>query len=182
MKNQILLFFLVCVSYCASAQKYIPADEGSRVHFVIKNFGINTGGDFKGLNGEINFDPQKLQQCFFNVTVKSNTVDTDNRSRDKNLKEAEYFDSGKFPEIRLVSTKIDKTNKTDDGYFYFTGNLIIKGISKPVSFPFKAEKRGDNYFFSGDFQINRLDFNVGSGSSILSSKVNITLSVLAKKN
>ena len=36
-------------------QKYTPTDAGSKVHFVIKNFGIRTGGDFTGLKGSIVF-------------------------------------------------------------------------------------------------------------------------------
>jgi polyisoprenoid-binding protein YceI len=47
------LFFSVLVF----GQNYTPVDEGSKVHFVIDNFGIATGGDFKGLTGTIKFDP-----------------------------------------------------------------------------------------------------------------------------
>lgn len=172
-----LIFFVV---QSTVAQHYQPVDEGSKVHFVIKNFGINTGGDFTGLNGDILFDPQKMQQNSFNVSVLAATIDTDNKSRDKNLKE-EYFDAENYPQIRIVSTKIDRTNKSDEGYFYYTGKLIIRDVTKTISFPFKAEKQGDNYLFTGEFQINRLDYHVGSSSTVLSNKVNISLKVLAKK-
>lgn len=173
-----LIFFLSF--YICQAQKLKPVDDGSRVHFVIKNFGISTGGDFKGLDGVIVFDPVKLKQSFFNVTVISNTVDTDNERRDSNLEDPEYFDAAGHPEIRIVSTKIDRTNKTSEGYYYFTGNLIIKGISQSIKFPFLAEKTDSGYRFTGDFSINRLNFKVGESSAVLGDNVDISLKVNAR--
>ena len=41
-------------------QNYTPTDAGSKVRFVIKNFGINTGGTFEGVKGTITFDPAQL--------------------------------------------------------------------------------------------------------------------------
>lgn len=180
MQKVISLIIFVLYAYLCQAQHLKPINEGSQVHFVIKNFGISTGGDFTGLEGVIVFDPASLKQSFFNVTVKTNSVDTDNERRDSNLRDPEYFDAGNHPELRLVSTKIDPTNKTSAGYYYFTGNLIIKGISKPIKFPFLAEKTDDGYLFTGDFSINRLDFKVGEKSTVLGDNVEVSLKVNAR--
>ena len=180
--KKLLPFFLFLITSSIYAQKYIPADEGSKIHFIIKNFGINTGGQLSGLKGEILFSPADLNACRFNVSVDASTIDTDNESRDNHLKGSEYFDAEKFPLITIISQKIDKTNKTDSGFYYFTGNLSLHGITKSISFPFHVEKVNDNYLFTGEFQINRLDFGVGSNSAVLSNTVNVSLSVLAKKS
>src|ERR1700709_1063759 len=108
--------FLPCIFLISSsiyAQRYIPGDEGSKVHFTIKNFGIKTGGALSGLKGEIFFFTSDLTPRRFNVTDDASTVDTDNESRDSHLKGSEYFDAEKFPVIAITSTKIDKTNKTE---------------------------------------------------------------------
>ena len=180
LKNLFAALFFISIN--AAAQTYIPQDTGSKVHFVIKNFGINTGGDFSDLKGRIVFLPDSLSASKFNVTVAASTVDTDNEMRDKNLKESEYFDAPQFPTIQLVSTKISKTNKTSDGFYFFTGNLTIKGIIKTVSFPFQAKKINDGYLFTGDFEIDRLDFGIGEKNIVLSNKVAVSLSVTAKRN
>ena len=104
MKNIVpvlLLFFTSSVF----AQRYVPADDGSKVHFNIKNFGIKTGGQLTGLKGEILFFTTDLSACQFNVSVDASTVDTDNGSRDRHLKDSEYFDVEKYPEINITSTK-----------------------------------------------------------------------------
>ena len=178
---KIFLPFLLFISSSVFAQRYIPADQGSKVHFKIRNFGISTGGDLSGLKGEIIFFTTDLASCRFNVTVDASTVDTDNGSRDGHLKGEEYFDVEKFPVITIVSTKIEKTNKTDAGYYYFTGTLTLHGITKAIAFPFKVEKENDTYLFTGEFDIDRLDYGVGDKSSVLSNTVNVSLSVLAKK-
>lgn len=172
---------LLFMSIGAGAQNYAPVDSGSKVHFVIKNFGINTGGDFKGLKGDIVFAPENLTSAKFNVTVSASTIDTDNEMRDENLASDEYFDAAKFPVIRIVSTKIEKTNKTVSGFYYLTGTLTIKGITKAISLPFQAVKKPDGYLFTGNFEIDRTDFGVGEKNMVLSNKVTVSLSVSATK-
>lgn len=175
-----VLFIFSAVNLSVT-QTLRPDDGDSKVHFTIKNLGIKTGGDFNGLNGSIIFDPNAVSDSRFNVSIQSATIDTDNSQRDKSLR-TEYFETGKYPEIRMASTKIEKTNKTDEGYYYFTGTLTIKGITKEVSFPFKAQKVGNDWAFTGDFEIDRLDYNVGKASSFLSRAVNVSLKVKATAN
>jgi polyisoprenoid-binding protein YceI len=180
--RKLLPFFFLVITSSIFAQKYTPTDEGSKVHFTIKNFGIRTGGELTGLKGEIIFFTTDLAACNFNVSVDASTVDTNNESRDRHLKESEYFDIEKYPVITITSTKIDKTNKTEAGFYYFSGTLTLHGVTKPISFPFHIEKINDDYLFTGEFEINRLDYEVGSSSAVLSNTVNVSLSVLAKKS
>lgn len=175
-------FLFLIIFFFASAQKYTPVDAGSKVHFIIKNFGINTGGDFSGLSGEINFVPANIAASNFNVSVAVNTIDTDNETRDKHLKSTEYFDAEKYPLITITSAKISRTNKSAKGWYYFTGSLTLHGITKAIAFPFSALLKGNDYLFTGEFIINRLDFGVGKSSSVLSNAVKVSLSVLAKKS
>ncbi len=181
MKFKNILTCLLFLSLNVHSQKYTPVDAGSKVHFIIKNFGINTGGDFSGLKGQIVFVPESLSDSKFEVTVSASTIDTDNKMRDENLKQ-EYFDAIKYPVIKMVSTKISKTNKTVDGFYFFTGDLTIKDVTKSISFPFQVKKINDDYLFTGNFDIDRTDFGVGEKNIVLSNKVSVSLSVTAKKD
>ena len=118
---------LFCV-VTAFGQNYTPADAGSKVRFVIKNFGINTGGTFDGLAGTITFDPSNLATASFNVSVEAKSVNTDMEGRDNHLRKAEYFDVEKYPKINFKSTKITTTNK--EGFFFMFGVITIKNVSK----------------------------------------------------
>ncbi|MEO5647931.1 MAG: YceI family protein [Chitinophagaceae bacterium] len=165
----------------ARAQQFTPIDNSSRVHFVIKNFGINTGGDLKGLKGNIYFDPNNMRSSKIAVAVDASTVDTDSESRDNHIKGEDYFDVERNPEITIRSTSINYTKESNKGRYLFTGNLTLAGITRPISFIFQVKRKGTAYIFTGDFEINRLDYNVGESSSVLSNTVKVSLSVFAKK-
>lgn len=166
------------ISVWVNAQNYLPTDDGSKLHFVIKNLGINTGGDITGLKGKIIFDAKNVSKCFFDVTASVKTIDTDNGKRDEHLKKEEYFDVATYPVIHLVSTKVEPG--TDLKHFIFKGNLTIKNITKPISFPFTAEGKNGGALFVGSFEINRVDFGVGKESFSLSNKIKVTLNAFAK--
>ena len=179
MKNFLFtVALLVTVTIVAGQGNLVPADAGSKVHFVIKNFAINTGGDFTGLKGSIKFNAGDVATSVFNVTVEAASVDTDNGKRDGHLKKPEYFDVAKYPTIHIVSSKITKT--ATEGTYLFAGNLTIKGVTKPVQFQFTVKKSNEGYLFAGEFEINRRDFNVGGGTFSLADNAKISLSVFAK--
>lgn len=179
MKRIFLAALLSSFTVFVFAQNYSPTDEGSKVRFVIKNFGINTGGTFDGLKGTITFDPANLSIGSFEVTVDAHTVDTDIAARDNHLRKAEYFDVEKYPKLVYKSTRITKTNT--EGYLYMFGNLTIKGVTKEVNFPFKAIPKDGGFLFEGEFELNRRDFGVGGRSLSLSDMLKVELSVFAKK-
>jgi len=174
-----LLLTFGIYSNCITAQSTsTPVDADSKVHFVIKNFGIKTGGDFKGLKGNIKFYPANPAASSFDITVDAGTIDTDNDSRDDHLRKPEYFDVAKYKTIELKSTKV--TFSKTAGRFYVFANLTIKGVTKPIEFGFAATPKNGGYIFDGEFQINRRDFGVGGNSVSLSDKLTVSLSVFAK--
>ncbi len=176
------LFSGICFLLIANlnfAQTYTPSDVGSSVGFVIKNFGIKTNGDLKGLKGSILYNPTAILSTSFNVSVDANTINTNNNGRDKHLRKADYFDVQKFPIINLTSTKV--TASTVAGTYILFGNLTIKGVTKSVQFPFTVTTKPNGYLFAGSFEINRRDFGVGGSSISMADKLTVTLSVLATK-
>lgn len=179
MKKIFLAIIFILPAIYISAQAYATTDTGSKVKFVIKNFGINTGGTFEGLSGTILFDPSNLSTANFDVSVKSKTIDTDIEGRDNHLRKADYFDVENFPKLIFKSTKISKTNKPE--YLYMFGNITIKGVTKEVTFPFTYTPKDGGYLFEGEFKLNRRDFGVGGKSFSLSDELTVSLSVFAKK-
>jgi polyisoprenoid-binding protein YceI len=159
----------------ATAQ-YKPVDNGSSVEFKIKNFGINTKGSFKGLQGSISFNIARPADASFDVSIDANTINTENEMRDNHLRAETYFDVKKYPHIRLVSAKITPSDKA--GVFLISGKLTIKNTTRDISFPFTAVPANDGYLFKGTFNINRRDFDVG-GASIISDNLQVQLSILS---
>ena len=175
-KFTLFLFVLLAVNH-VSAQIYTPSDKESVVKFTIKNFGFGVNGSFKNLKGTIIFDPAKLADASFKVTVDAATINTGNNSRDGHLKKEEYFDVAKYPMISFTSNKIEKTAQ---GYLV-TGVFTISDKSKMVMIPFTAVPQNGGYLFNGKVQLNRRDFGVGGSSMVLSDNLNLMLIVKAQK-
>lgn len=171
------LFAGLCSFIMVHAQHYQPVNDKSTVKFTIKNFGINTGGNFKGLAGNIEFDKDSPEKANFTMSIDAATVNTDNDSRDSHLRKAEYFDVANHPKITFTSEKISGKGSN----LTATGKLTIKGVSKNISIPFTATPKDDGYLFEGSFQINRRDFKVGGNGVVLGDNVNVSLSVFAQK-
>ncbi len=174
--NISLLFIFITTSiFC---QKYTASDVGSSIKFTIKNLGLNVDGTLSGLSGKVNFSPNDLTNSSFDVSLKSATINTDNGTRDKHLKKAEYFDVEKYPTISFVSSKIQK-NKA--GAYVVDGTVTIKGVSKKIEFPFKITDTKEGLLLSGEFKLNRRDFKVGGSSMVMSDNLTAKITVLAKK-
>jgi polyisoprenoid-binding protein YceI len=161
------------------AQNYIPINENSKIGFVIKNLGLNVNGSFSGLKGTIIFDSKDLKKSDINVSVSSNSVNTDNSARDKHLRKEEYFDVEKYPLITFKSTKIEPATRLNR--YNVEGNLTIKGISKTIKFELIAIEKENSLDLKCNFEINRRNYKVGGNSLVLSDNVKINLNILAKK-
>ncbi len=177
MKNILLAPFVLLFAMSAQAQqKLVPADAGSKVHFVIRNFGINTNGEISGLKGQIIFDKNKLAKSSFDITAEVSSINTDNKKRDHHLRAADYFDVAKFPLMRITGKPLLVKGNT----YILKGNLTIKDVTRAIEIPFTATPQQNKILFTGDFKINRVEFHIGENSAILSDEVKITFQVLAQ--
>src|ERR1700730_14613852 len=177
MKKIILVSLIVLTGTLAVAQ-YKPVDNGSSIQFKIKKFCINTTGSFSGLQGNIRFDINHLDEANFDVSIDANTVNTSIEMRDDHLRSDTYFEVKRYPRIHFISTKV--TSSTKGGELFIFGKLTIKNQTKDISFPFTAATTNDGDLFKGTFTINRRDFGVG-GSSVISDSLKVELSIMAKK-
>ncbi len=172
MKLFFLSFLFTTVFPLAQLTDFQPVDTNNAVMFTIKNMGINTHGELKGLSGSIRWDAVNPGNSSMNVSVSVATINTGIEMRDKHLKTADYFDADKYPRITFKSTAINAQT--------VTGILTIKNVAKTISFPYSVKKVNNGYQFSGNFSINRKDFNLGGSFSTIGNKVDVQLNVLAK--
>jgi polyisoprenoid-binding protein YceI len=177
MKHFIVYCLIQLLTAVVVGQQYKATDEGSSIKFRIKNFGLETGGSFKGLDGTIRFDPNDLTKDSIDLSVDAGTINTDNNMRDDHLRKEAYFDVQNYPRIRFVSTRVTVDN---NAHFTVTGKLTIKNTTQEITIPFTATPKNEDYIFTGEFRINRKDFKVG-GSSTISNGLTVQFSIFAKK-
>jgi len=177
MKHLIGYCLIQLLAVVAVGQQFKATDEGSSIKFKIKNFGLETGGSFTGLEGTITFDPNDLMKDSIDLSVSAGSVNTDNNMRDNHLRKEDYLDAQNYPRIRFVSDRVTVDN---NAHFTVTGKLTIKNTTQEITIPFTATPKNEGYIFTGEFRINRKDFKVG-GSSTISNGLTVQFSVFAKK-
>jgi polyisoprenoid-binding protein YceI len=127
--------------------------------------------------------PERLE-----ATLNVAHEDTDNHDRDADLRSPTYFDTAKYPNMTFKSTKIVANGKDD---FTVTGDLTIKDVTKPVTFPVHVEGRipdetgGTRVGYSSNLKIDRRDWHLvdqrltPAGVILVGNEVDIGLTVEA---
>jgi polyisoprenoid-binding protein YceI len=128
--------------------------------------GINVLG--QGHNGTIQFTSGslvlsregKIQTGTFNIDMRSITSTEQSLWKSKkgledHLKSADFFSVAKFPNAVMSIKKVAADNKLSQ--FNITGDLTLKGISKPVNFPAVIIQTKGKIKANAEFSINRTD-------------------------
>jgi polyisoprenoid-binding protein YceI len=122
------------------------------------------------------------------LTIQAASIDTRNADRDAHLRSNDFFDMETYPEIRFASTAVEQTG--DDEY-QVTGDLTIKGVTKPVTIEFEytgtaVDPYGNTRVgLDGKTTVNRKDWGVNwnaaleAGGVLVSEKVTLEFEVSA---
>lgn len=146
-------------------------------------------GQFNTFSGTINFDGKDFSAASVDVTIDPKSIDTSNERRDGHLKSPDFFAADSLPEMKFKSTKITGLG---DNKFQMTGDLTMRGVTKPVTLngEFRgtvAMKDGAKAGFSAAGKINRQDWGVSwsksldAGGLVVSDDVEIVLEIEADK-
>jgi len=103
----------------------------SEIGFKVKHLVISTvSGKFTSFEGKLEGDPTELTKAKISFSADIESITTGNEQRDGHLKSADFFDAANHPKLSFVSSSI--TNK-DENEFKVTGDLSIRGVTKPVT-------------------------------------------------
>lgn len=116
--------------------------------------------------------------------------DTDNHDRDADLRSPTYFDVEKYPYMTFRSTAIVSKGDSD---FVVDGQLTIKNVTRPVSFPVHVvgiipEGKGWRVGYTGNLVIDRRSWGIvdsrltPAGVLLVGYAVDIGLTVEAVTN
>jgi polyisoprenoid-binding protein YceI len=156
----------------------------SNVEFAVKHMMITTvKGRFSDVKGTLEI-PENGQPKLV-VTIGAASIDTRTEARDNHLRSPDFFDVEKYPELRFVSTKADRT---DDGW-KVVGDLTIRDVTRPVSLSVTEEGAGvdpwgnQKVAFNATGKFNRSAFGLNwnaaleTGGVLVSDEVKLSLDV-----
>ncbi|GJQ21429.1 MAG: polyisoprenoid-binding protein [Bacteroidia bacterium] len=156
--------------------------DDSHVGFSIFKWGIiKEEGRFRDFSGSILYDPENPSHLEVEFTVQTRSIDSRNESRDRALRSEDFFHVSRYPTMTFKSRRAWASAATR---LMIEGDLTIKGVTKTITVPVKllgltntGNELGTLIGFEADFSINRDDFNVGEGWSIIGREATIHLLV-----
>ena len=106
-------------------------DEGhSKVAFSVTHMMISSvEGSFKEYSATIDFDAQKSTFNTLSATIAAKSINTENEKRDAHLRDPDFFDVAKYPNITFVMDRYEPKSKTE-GKMY--GKLTMLSTTKDV--------------------------------------------------
>lgn len=187
MKKALFAVSFACAATFAAEYK-IDATH-SNVIFKVKHLAISTvTGNFGKFEGTLDFDPAKPSSLKTEAIIEANSINTNEANRDKHLKSDDFFAAEKHPKITFKSKKVEIGK---DGKGTMTGDLTIRGITKPatlnVEFAGSAKDPWGNnkVAFNAAGKINRKDFDIkwseklDNGGLVVSEEVDVMLEIEA---
>ena len=141
----------------------------SKIEFSIKNLGINVTGSFDDFYINAYFDNNfKLDSIY--SSIRSKSINTGIKSRDRHLLGDTYFQVEKHPRIILNSTQI---KQIDANRYDVLVEIQIKDFRVVKQIPVIVKKVKNTFQISSNFLINRKKFNIGGGSLIMGKTVTV---------
>jgi polyisoprenoid-binding protein YceI len=175
-----------------TATKWAIDPMHSEVQFKVKHLVISTvTGSFKNFEGTVETEGDDFSNAKINFSVDVSSINTNQEQRDGHLKSADFFDAEKYPHISFESTSV--TKESDENY-KLTGNLTIKGVTKPVTLEVEHGGIATDFYgntkagFEIEGKINRKEFGLTwdgvteAGSIVVGEDIKLNINIqLAKQ-
>jgi len=114
----------------AFASSWTIDPDHSNVGFKIKHLMItNLKGNFDKFTGTVEINDKDITKSKVEVSIDTNSINTNVQKRDDHLRSADFFDVAKFPTMTFVSKKIAQAGKDK---LKVTGDLTLHGVTKEV--------------------------------------------------
>jgi polyisoprenoid-binding protein YceI len=153
----------------------------TRVLFGVSHFGFTTYyGEFTGVSGALDLDPKNPSASKLDIRIPVASISTTNAVLNSELKDEEWFDAAKYPNISFKATKVTVTGP---GKADVVGDLTLHGTTNPVVLHAVFHGAGvnplDKHYtvgFDASAKIKRSEFGVSKYVPLISDDVDIIIS------
>ena len=187
------LYFFVAGSVIGQQAEWSGDVSHSQVGFSVRHMVIsNVKGGFNDFALTVKSSKDDFSDSQISLTIQMASINTANEKRDDHLRNEDFFDVKKFPEMKFTSTNIEKLKGNK---YKLTGDLTMMGKSKSITLDVELggvtkDPRGNTRAgFSLAGELDRRDYgitwskNLDTGGLVVGNmvKINCDIELVKKK-
>ena len=155
----------------------------SRVYFDVNHRGFSTMlGRFADFGGTFRFDADNPTASTLDISIASASVDMFHDGLNKHLKNQDFFDVERHPEMRFVS---DRVVQTADERYTVHGQFTLLGVTNPLSFDVTLNNTGQTRGgaplagFTAHGTLDRTDYGMTYGVPLVGTEIGFRIEIEA---
>ncbi len=165
----------------AQAAPYVLDKSHTAITFQVDHLGFSmTHGFFTDFDADIDFNPDAPEESSVTFTIKTNSVNTLWEARDKHVRNKDFLNVEKFPEIVFKSTSIEMLGSDTAK---LTGELTILDQTHEEVFDVTLRKTAPSPFdkskiisgFSAKGEIDRTKYGVSYAAPAVASMIPVQI-------
>lgn len=182
----VVLATLVAGTAWAAPESYTIESSHTFPSFEVNHLGFSTQrGRFNKTTGSIVLD-RAARTASVDITIDANSIDTGFEKLEAHLRNEDFFDTARHPTITFKS---NGARFKGDRLASVTGNLTMRGVTRPVTLTVTAFHCGPNPVFKKDAcgadavaTIKRSDFGINYALPAVGDEVRLLIQVEALRN
>ena len=150
---------LLMLASALQAAEWHSQSDGE-LHYQASWEGTSLPGRFGSFEVQLICDDEQIEGGVLTVSVNLGAADMDDPDINEAIAGEEWFSVQQHPIARYRSFSLEKSAADE---FMVRGELELKGVRKPFELNFKWSEDDKTATMSGEFLVDRTDYDVGSG-------------------
>ncbi len=168
----------------AAPVTYVIDPDHTNVIAQWSHFGFsNPSAHFGKADGTLVYDAEDVSASSVDVTLPLSGLNGFVDKFDTHLRSADFFEADKYPDATFKSTRVEAAG---EGKLKVTGELTIKGITRPVVLDVSLNQAGEHPMakrqaigFDATGRVVRSDFGLGKFAPAVSDEVELRITTEA---
>lgn len=120
--------------------RYVLEKTHAYITFTYTHLGFSHPRlSFKDFDATLDLDAEHPEKSKLEAVIQTDSIDSGVEELDGRLRSAVFFQADQYPEMTFESTAVEMTGSNSAKV---TGNLVIRGIAKPVTLDVTLNKAG----------------------------------------
>ena len=165
-----LMSFLAIGSLQAAEPLKLDA-KNSKIEFVGKKADGEHKGGFKKFDVEATADAEDPAKGTLKIVIDATSLWSDADNLTNHLKNPDFFDVRKHPQITFVATKMAQESETKGT---ITGDLTMLGKTVTITVPAEAKQTENTTEVTTSFKLDRTKWGMNYGEGKIDKEVDVT--------